>query len=171
MSKVTLVPEISHYQMAWRNDPKVNAWTRQNGILSAMDMKRWFEQIDTDPSIKMFGIAAASTGEDVGTCGLTSIRPVHGTAEFSLLIAPDHHKKGYGKAALIELLKYGFKHMRLNCIWGETIVGNHALEMFKNVGFHVEGQLTQRYFKNGKYVDSISVSILRENAECQIWFI
>ena len=165
---ISLTPFISKKQFYWRNSPEVNAWTRQNGLLSLGDMERWMDRIETDKTIKMFGLMNGT--EAVGTCGLTSIDLTHGTAEFSLLIGPEFHRKGYGRAGLIELLKYGFKNYPLNLIFGETFEGNPARHLFRKLGFVEEGFLRQRYFKNGKHINSIMLSMLREEALCQQWW-
>lgn len=165
---VWLTSAISPMQFLWRNHHNIYKWTRQNALLSQFEHDQWLEKIKSDPSIKMFGI---EDGQNcVGTAGLTSIRQDHGSAEFSLLIDPDKHGKGYGTAALIELLKYGFKHLRLNCIYGETFVGNPAIKMFRKLGMTEEGLMRQRYFKNGEYVDCIPISITRKEAEQQSWW-
>lgn len=178
---LTLTRNISEEQRSWRNDPEIRRWTRQNGLLSEDDQKKWHEKIETDPTIQMFGIEVdwAEPGIDgyrvhgkknVGTCGLTSVNREHGTAEFSLLIGPEYQKKGFGKKALIKLFGYGFRHLRLNCIWGETFENNPAMKMFKELGMIEEGKCRQRYFKNGFYVDSSQISILRQEAERQWWW-
>jgi len=147
--------------MNWRNHPAINSFTRQNGVIGQVDMERWRHRIAKDPSIEMFGILATDKkNENIGTCGLTSISYIHGTAEFSLLINPELQGRGYGTDSLKALLQYGFENMRLNCIWGETFETNPALKMFKKIGMTEEGRLRQRYFKAGKYLDSIIVSIL-----------
>jgi RimJ/RimL family protein N-acetyltransferase len=166
---VSLTRELSAKQHEWRNHPSITAFTRQNGLISDADMGRWYEKIQTDPTIQMFGIKT-DAGQITGTCGLTSISHVHGSAEFSLLIGPEYHRRGYGRAALIELLKYGFKNLRLNCIWWETFEGNPARTLFKELGMMEEGKCRQRYFKNGAYVDSYIISILRSDAEQQTWW-
>lgn len=184
---IKLVSTISDKQQKWRNDPSIYAWTRQNGIIGEKEMENWKDDITYSRKIKMFGIEAdthkikyevygglvdqlpekISESEkdlytNVGTCGLTDIDYIHGKAEFSLLIGPEYQGNGYGKAALLELLKYGFHHFRLNLIWGETIEGNPAREMFKKLGFIEEGLLRKRYFKNGEYKNSTMFSIMKE---------
>jgi RimJ/RimL family protein N-acetyltransferase len=181
INDLTLTRDISDWQRSWRNHPEIRRWTRQNGLLSEVDQKRWLEKIENDPSIQMFGILAQSGERDrdglrtqgdknIGTCGLTSINREHGTAEFSLLIGPQFQKQGFGKKALIKLFGYGFRHLRLNCIWGETFENNPAMKMFKQLGMIEEGKCRQRYFKNGFYVDSSQISILRSEAEQQWWW-
>lgn len=175
---IKLTRGISLRQMAWRNDPKINAWTRQSGLLSGDEMGKWRHKIENDPSLLMFGILGdisynidtQTSWEEIGTCGLTSISPQHGSAEFSLLIGPEYQRKGFGRFALRELLKYGFKNLRLNSIWGETFCGNPALKLFKELGMVEEGTRRQCYFKNGKYVDAHLISILRAEAEKKEWF-
>lgn len=162
---IRLGREISFSQMEWRNDPEVSLWTRQNGLLSIAEMKRWREKIDTDPTIQMFGIHESSEERadfEVGTCGLTSISFIHGSAEFSLLIAPEFRRRGFAEAALLELLRYGFDHLRLWLIYGETFQKNPARHLFLKIGFKEEGLLRSRYFKNGKRLNTVSVSIKRK---------
>jgi UDP-4-amino-4,6-dideoxy-N-acetyl-beta-L-altrosamine N-acetyltransferase len=152
----------------WRNKAEIYNWTRQNGLISRAHHDAWFERIKTDPTIQMFTIESGDS--DIGVCGLTSISMEHGSAEFSLYIDPSLHKHGYGRAALIELLKYGFNHLRLNSIWGECFRGNHAMKMFTSLGMKTEGHVRERYFKNGEYLDAYIVSILVREAKDQSWF-
>lgn len=169
---------ISDHQFHWRNHLEINRWTRQNGLLTFDEHKKWLERIKNDPTIKMFGIQAEICLHDsypdvheIGTCGFTSLSLIHGTAEFSLLIAPEFQKQGFGKKALQALLRYGFKNMRLNCIWGETFENNPAREMFKKIGMIEEGRHLERYWKNGTFVDSVTYSIRhREAASSCPWY-
>lgn len=169
--------EISPKQYEWRNHWRIYRWTRQNGPITKEHHERWLESYQKDPSIKMFGVVNddVNLGDSkqnliVGTAGFTSIRPEHGSAEFSLLIDPDQQRKGYGKAALIRLFQHGFKEMRLHCIWGETFVNNPAYKLFQDLGMKTDGLLRQRYFKNGEYVDAYAISILAEEAKQQPWW-
>lgn len=168
---IKLTTELPHQQEKWRNDPRVHAWTRQNGILPAGSMESWKKRLETDPTVKMFGIQVfdGSTAGFCGTCGLTSIDLIHRKAEFSCLIGPEFQGRGYGRLALIELFNYGFRDLGLNKIWGETLVGNHALNIFLKLGMKEEGLLKQTYFKNGKFVDSIMIGLVKSEWENQPW--
>jgi RimJ/RimL family protein N-acetyltransferase len=131
--------------------------------------RRGRKKLKSDRSIQMFGILNDKE-MNIGTCGLTSIDLVHRSAEFSLLIAPDYHKNGYGRAALKQLLHYGFTHLGLHSIWGETFQGNPAFKLFLSLGMHDDGMLRERYFKNGRYLDAVAVSILDHEAAAQEWW-
>lgn len=163
LDKVKLVTEISAHQKTWRNDERIWKWCRQNHELWDHNMEGWAKRIQAD-DIEMFGIAIEDVNNlNVGTCGLTSISRNHRTAEFSLFVSPDFQGNGYGKAALLHLLYYGFNRLNLQCIWGETMEGNPAVKLFEKVGFRVQSDMCRRrYFKHGKYIGSYQLDILAE---------
>lgn len=169
---VRLVKEISPKQREWRNDPRIMAWTRGSELLSEEDQQLWLKGLIGDPTRKFFGIEVSESSKikgmikrptNVGTCGLTSINVIHGSAEWSLLVGPEYQGKKYASAALKLLINYGLYSMRLNRIWGEIFDGNAAsLHLAEKMGFKVEGKLRQTYYKNGKFIDSTIVGLLRE---------
>jgi RimJ/RimL family protein N-acetyltransferase len=161
---------------AWRNDPSIYKWCRQNDVLHYNNHANWFNSLGKDPSISMYAIEANDMENEtpvgnvlglshdtlmVGVCGLTSIDLINRRAEFSMYIGPEYQGKGYGEAALRQLIRKGFHTYGLNCIWGETFDGNPALNLFKKVGFSHDGTHRQTYFRDGKFIDSHIVSILR----------
>jgi len=179
INKIELTHEIAGDQLAWRNDSRINRWTRQNGIINEFDMHNWFERVTQDSTVRMFGVKVLSTklregqgpsiGEIVGTCGLTSIHHQHRHAEFSLLIAPKYHRQGWGELALKELFRYGFDQLNLHSIWGETFDLNPAIDLFTRIGMKRCGTLRERYFKFGKYVDCHFIEMLRDSYLSQGW--
>jgi RimJ/RimL family protein N-acetyltransferase len=179
---IQLVPHLHPKQMDWRNDIRIRQWTRQCELLTPYDHQRWLASLQGNDQVKMFGVLVnyqsevpiagkffRKEPEIVGCAGLTSLRAIHRTAEFSLFIAPEHQRKGYGKEALKELLCYGFRVLDLRVIYGETFDGNPAWKMFQNLGFQEEGLLRARYYKFGKIVDCTAFSMLREEFEKQPW--
>lgn len=158
-SDVYLTSEIPDLALSWRNDPLVYRWCRQYTLISPTAHYEWLKKIEVDPTIKMFGIKTGM-GQEVGVCGLTSINYINRSAEFSLYIAPEHHRKGFGKQALELLLAHGFWAFNLHKIWGETFDDNPAGEMFINMGMTVEGVLRDSYFRDGGYINSTLFSML-----------
>lgn len=171
---IELTADIPSEALHWRNKEQVRQWCRQYTLIDSQSHERWLKDISTNPKIKMYGIKSINPipkyivpdnyrglHMHVGVCGLTSIDRVNQTAEFSLYIAPEYHRLGYGKEALKELLRVGFNNHNLNRIWGETFDGNPALKMFKAIGMRVEGTLRQSYFRDGHFIDSVIVSMLR----------
>lgn len=101
----------------WRSEPSTLIWTRESSDTTPDEQKRYFESLPKDKHF--FGVFDMNSWQ-VGTAGLTDVDLVNRTAEFSLLIGPEHRNKGYGKEALINLVNYGFRVLNLETIWGET---------------------------------------------------
>jgi len=165
-----LIADDLGYMFEWRNDPRINHWTRQNDVISSASHKAWFERQAHDPKIKMYAIDSGCVGKHwqapiLGVCGLTDIDLINRRAEFSLYIGPEYHGNGYGEAALRLLLEKGFKTYGLNSIWGETFDGNPAAKMVEKIGFKKEGTRRAFYFRDGKFIDAHLYSIL--NSEFQ----
>ncbi len=149
----------------WRNLPAIYRWCRQFEPITEEQHEAWFQSLHNNPSTKMYVVMrpnADGTGQPIGVCGLTSIDYINRRAEFSLYIAPDFQCAGYGIPALKLLCKRGFETLNLNCIWGEVFSGNPALQRFKTVGFVEEGKRRQFYYRDGKYIDAVMISLLKD---------
>lgn len=175
---IRLVKEISPEARNWRNHPQVLSCTRGSELLSERDQQKWLEKIENDESIQMFGLQLVQESKVkdmvlkpkiIGTCGLTSIRPIHRTAEWSLLIGPPYQGKGLAKPSLKLLLDYGFLNLGLNRIWGEIFETNEkSLKLALDLGFKEEGRARQSYYKDGKFIDSIYVGLLRQDYDHEL---
>lgn len=152
----------------WRNNPVIWKWCRQNDLISEYDQQVWYRHISEDPKIKMYLIRREEKYRDssifppIGVCGLTDINKDHRRAEFSLYIAEEFQKLGYGMKTLKTLFTHGFENLGLNTIWGETFDGNHAAKMFEKLGMIKEGTRRNFYFKGGRFIDAHLYSIDRE---------
>jgi len=147
-----------------RNDPDIYKWCRQTSPLHWNDHVRWYERQSSDPSLDMFAIEHCETTfftwELIGVTGLTSIDLQNGNAEFSCYIFPEEQGKGYAKKALKSLFNHGFNSLGLHLIWGETFDGNKALSLFMDhLGMNKDAIRREFYFRDGKWIDSILVSI------------
>ena len=147
----------------WRNDPGIRRWCREYRLITKGMQNQW--QNGLDERNLMFSIKSESMknhpGMYVGACGLTNISYVHRNAEFSIYIGSEFQRSGHAKAALQTLLNYGFGEVNLHRIWGESLYGNPAMGLYKTLGFRHEGIHTEAYFKDGKYHDSDTWSILQ----------
>jgi RimJ/RimL family protein N-acetyltransferase len=168
-SPVALTSELPSDQRDLRNDPEIWKWCRQYTLINQAEHAAWEESQQKDPTIKMYGIMDYEKYQQktvsymVGTGGLTSIDKHNQSAEFSLFIAPEHQREGYGRKALQTLITHGFRDHNLRRIWGESFEGNPAQKMFEKIGMELDGTLRKSYFLDGKFVDSHIWSILRED--------
>ncbi len=85
----------------------------------------------------------------------------------NLYIGADLHKDYRGKklayAAYVEFLSYLFEKYKLNKVSLEVLSTNtRAYNLYLKLGFVQEGVKRQEVFREGTYVDSIVMSILKE---------
>jgi RimJ/RimL family protein N-acetyltransferase len=159
-------PEHLPRLRAWRNDPRIWKWCRQNDLISEGAQEAWYVRMLSDPTIRMYLVLR--DGVVVGVTGLTSIDQTNQRAEFSLYIGPEQQGGGLGGAALETLLAHGFKALNLNCIWGETFDKNPAVHVFDRLGFVKEGTRRSFYFREGRFIDCHLYSLLRSEWESRL---
>jgi len=136
-----------------------NLKTLRTSRLTHFDQqKKWIEGIVDDKGNQYLYIRDYDV---VGYCGFDKMDSINRTAEISCLVFKDEQKKGYGKKAIRELLKYGFSDLRLNCIFAEVYKTTDNWKFWKSCGFIKEGILRERKFWKGKYYNSIIASILK----------
>ncbi|TYS39536.1 GNAT family N-acetyltransferase, partial [Bacillus infantis] len=71
--------------------------------------------------------------------------------------------KGFGLAAMQEMLKVGFNELGLNKIWLRVEVDNEkAIKSYSRAGYQEEGILRQDRLRNGEFVDRLRMSILKD---------
>lgn len=147
----------------WRNDYRVYRWCRQVEPISDVDQIAWYERQSKDHSVKFYGLwLRVDTGSElVGVAGLTDICMLNRRAEFSLYTAPAKQRQGIGRAALSILLDHAFNNLGLDQVWGECFHGNHALKLFSDLGFQLDGKRRGFYYKDGATHDAYLISILR----------
>ena len=84
-------------------------------------------------------------------------------------IDPNWTGKGLGYLAYIKFLPFLFEEYILNKVSLEVLSTNErAINLYKKLGFVIEGVKRQEVFKKDKYVDSIIMSILKEELKWKI---
>ena len=128
--------------------------------------KKWIEGQENRNDILRCIVALKDNIENgLGTIILSDIDYKNGIAQVHIKMAKGHGRgKGYGTDALQTFVRYAFDELRLNCIYAYVLAYNiPSQKLFEKCRFKREGVLRSRVFKNGKYVDVFSFSILRED--------
>jgi len=151
----------------WLNDPEVIAGLLINLPMSNWDETRWFEKLAERPAeerpLALDARLPDASWKHIGNVGLHQIEWVNRSAEFGILIGEksfwDH---GYGTEATLLTLKHGFETINLNRIYLHVFETNlRAVHVYTKIGFVPEGRLRQTLFRNGRYIDTHVMSVLR----------
>ncbi len=165
-TKVKLRPlERKHLSkcVEWLNDPDVTAHLTLSEPVSMEGEQKWFDNLLRDSSSRIYAIETAE-GEHIGNVGLEDINLHSRKAELGIFIGEKRFwGKGYGTEAIMLALKIAFESMNLNRVYLRVFIDNkRAQACYEKVGFKREGILRQDEFKNGKYIDCPTYSILAE---------
>jgi RimJ/RimL family protein N-acetyltransferase len=140
-----------------RNDPEVRKWFRQSELLSIEQQSLWFNTTDMRSYV-----AVDDDGHNIGVLSLSYIDPIARKCEFSIMIIPEYRGKGYGKKALWELLLHAFYDLNMEQVYSDVFATNPALDKYIKWGFKEYGKLPNWYYKNGQYIDSVIISITKD---------
>ncbi|MGM0792056.1 MAG: GNAT family N-acetyltransferase [Bacillota bacterium] len=103
-------------------------------------------------------------GRHIGWVDLKNIDQLNKHAELGIAIGDkDYWHKGFGLAAMQEMLNVGFNELGLNKIWLRVEVDNEkAIKSYSRAGYKEEGILRQDRLRNGEFVDRLRMSILKD---------
>jgi len=156
-----LLRPIEEKDLKWvaeeRNNPECRKWFRQSELLSIKQQSLWFSTTDMRSYI-----AVDDDGHNVGVLSLSHIDPIARKCEFSIMIIPEYRNHGYGKKALWELLLHAFSDLNMEQVYSDVFEHNPALLKYEKWGFKIYGKLPNWYYKNGEYIDSIIISITKD---------
>jgi RimJ/RimL family protein N-acetyltransferase len=128
---------------------------------SKEENRRYWEKRWADPAQVNFAILNGHR-EHVGNCGLSSIDRNRKKAELWIYIGDVRRGQGLGGMAAWELLRFGFHDLELNRIYLRVVEDNlGALRFYQAIGFKEEGRFREDTLRDGRYYDSIWLSILK----------
>ena len=154
-----------HRVFKWHNDPEL--YTTLAGHFRNVKLdteKEWlFKRIDAKDELNL-AICLAGSDEHIGNIYLRNIEWVDRNAELHIFIAaPEHRGKGYGAAAVKQLLKRAFGDLGLVRVYLHVLASNGAaVATYEKCGFVVEGRLRRHVLKKDRFEDVLIMGICRE---------
>ncbi len=98
------------------------------------------------------------TGERPVPAGVTTLLPDHSvrTAEFVVMLAPQHRGRGLGTAATRLTLDYAFHVTNLRMVWLKVLAPHtEAIRTYVKAGFRHVGLMRQAGYWRGKICDEL----------------
>jgi len=147
----------------WINDQDVI-----RNLLNFRPMNReaeeeFVDKITRDPDLLVLGITLRSDDRLIGDVALHRIQSRDRQAGFGILIGEKAEwSKGYGTEATRLIVRYAFDVLNLHRVWLHVLEDNQrGTRAYEKVGFKIEGVLRQSAFREGRYLDMITMGILR----------
>lgn len=110
-----------------------------------------------------FAIREKENPKLIGAIGI-HLDKVHLKAEIGYWIGKEFWNKGFVSEAVREIIRFGFQDLGLNKIYATHFPHNPASgKIMQNCGMKLEATLKQEYFKNGKPLDVLKYSVLKQD--------
>ena len=150
----------------WRNNPdliqKLGAPFRYINL--EVD-QNWFQSYMNNRSTAVrCAIVDSSDDMIIGLVSLVSINHLNQSAQFHIMIGgAENRGKGAGSFATKTMLEHAFFNLNLQRVKLEVLDDNkEAQHLYEKCGFVFEGKKRKACYKNGRFVDTLVYSILKE---------
>lgn len=95
-------------------------------------------------------------GQTVGLVDLTNFNPQHKRAEVGIVVQKAYRNRGFGIAAVRQLVVYARKILHLRQIYALVSTKNgRCLKIFKEVGFQCNAELVDWLYDGDQYVNAV----------------
>lgn len=154
----------------WRNDPELIACLGAPFRFINQDVDdAWFQSYmqSRGKAVRCAVVEEANPEAILGMVSLVDINNINRSAAFHIMIGKAKNRgKGIGTFATQEILKHAFFNLNLHRVELDALETNQAaLGLYKKIGFVQEGVKREANYKNGKYVNIIMMSILKDEFE------
>lgn len=151
----------------WLNDKEVIAGVLQYLPFSLADEEQWFSEMQKNPVDEHPMIIEVRQDDEwlpVGDCGFHKIDWRCRAGKVGILIGEKRlWNQGYGTEAMRLLLRHGFTTLNLNRISLDVFENNPgAIRSYEKIGFIHEGRKRQAMYKDGRYIDVLQMSVLKD---------
>ena len=147
----------------WYADPEVVRLTRyQDGPMRPDEIERFFVARALGSDSLAMAIHLAADDRLIGTCALSQLDSDNGSALFHITIGEkDTWGRGYGTEATRLMIDHAFGTLGLHRIALTVFSFNErAIRSYRSCGFVVEGRAREAIWREGRWWDEISMSIL-----------
>jgi RimJ/RimL family protein N-acetyltransferase len=155
----------------WRNIVDFRKHFREVRELSLTDQEKWFESLQNTRHINfMFTIVDIKTNQPIGAAGLLYVNWINRSGDVSFYIGKDKvyiDSDGVAEEAAKLLIDYGFKNLNLHKIWMELYEFDDKKIIFfsEKFNFKQDGLLRDNCYEDGRYWNSLIISLLRADSE------
>lgn len=103
-----------------------------------------------------------ATDRLIGSCAFSQLDPDNGSALYHITIGEkDAWGQGYGSDATRLMLEHAFEHLNLHRVALSVFAFNErAIRAYRRAGFVAEGRAREAIWRDGRYWDEITMSIL-----------
>lgn len=148
----------------WLNDFQTTDYIGRSGyIMTTLNEQEYLEN-RSKKDMASFCIVTLEEDKLIGTISLEHINLINRDAILGIFIGDGNYRnQGYGTEAIKLILDYGFNYLNLHSIKLDVMDFNQrAQKCYQKCGFKECGRRRECKYINGKYYDSITMDILKD---------
>lgn len=148
----------------WLNDPAVTRTVLSCWPLNLEKELAFIDRVTQSQQDLVLIIEARQENRPVGVTGLHGIHARNRSAAFGITIGEkDAWGRGYGTAATRLMVRHAFDTLNLNRVTLDVHADNErGLRAYARVGFVREGLFRQHTWREGRWIDVVSMAVLRD---------
>jgi RimJ/RimL family protein N-acetyltransferase len=137
-------------------------------ITNLDQQRRWLQSVSADPRRAYYVLCKRNVSEFMGMVRMADIDFVNRSMTVGGDILPSFQNKGHGQE-MFELIKtFCFDYLNMHRIWLLVMETNkRAIHVYEKAGFKHEGRQREGIYRDGRYVDYLMMSMLREEFDAQ----
>jgi RimJ/RimL family protein N-acetyltransferase len=151
---------------AWNDDDFTARRSSEIGYPQSREaVKEWTAKVATAmPENDQFRwIIENLEGQAVGTIITHNCNRRVGSLKYGLVIAAEHHRRGYAREAVQLVLRYFFEELNYQKVTVDVYDYNLASQRFhESLGFTLEGRVRRTIYTGGQHHDEFIYGLLRE---------
>ena len=151
---------LSDDYVDWLNDPEVIEYLETGGDYTIQRLEKFLIEVEKQ-EILFWAIHIKDTGKHIGNIKIDPVSERHGIGEYGIMLGCKlEWGKGFAKEATVRILRYCFEEHNIRKITLGVIEDNSvALNLYKNLGFTIEGIYKDHGLYHGKYCNAIRMAM------------
>ena len=155
---------FSKKYLGWLNDLEITKFLEVGPNYSEDELKNYLKLIEEN-NFYSWAIITKDDNSHIGNIKIDPINSKHKFAEYGILIGDKNAwGKGYAKEASLAIINFCFSKLLLRKINLGVVEENYkAVELYKKIGFEIEGHHIKHVKYNNKYYNSYRMAIFNPN--------
>lgn len=147
--------------VAWMNNHEVFRYLETGGNHKIEDLRKYLESVEACDSMLFWAIHLKESGKHIGNIKIDPVNKRHGLGEYGIMMGDsDEWGKGYAKEASEIVINHCFRELRIRKITLGVVEDNSAaMNLYKKLGFSIEGVFRDHGYYDGKLCNLIRMAI------------
>ena len=153
--------------VSWLNNYEVYKYLETGGNYTLTDLKEYLTSVAQNQEILFWAIHLRENDKHIGNIKIDPINKRHSLGEYGIMMGDSNEwGKGYAKEASQTVIEHCFKDLNIRKITLGVVEKNTAaLELYKKLGFEIEGIYKDHGFYEGELANILRMALFNANYE------